>query len=56
VVCTWYATWYLRAGNLRNHPLAADGSDRDTVVFSISGFEWMAGRNNLRVWLQRDPA
>lgn len=110
MVCTWYATWYLRApvkqyqrtavnteakllllthaferldaiavefrtryvntaarsailqlgtrqdGNLRNHPLAADGSYRDTVVLSISGSEWMAVRNDLRVWLQRDPA
>lgn len=48
--------WYLRAGNLRNHPLAADGSNRDTVVLSISEPEWPAVRNNLRVWLQRDPA
>jgi RimJ/RimL family protein N-acetyltransferase len=37
-------------GVLRNHQLMADGSYRDTVVFSIVESEWPAVRRNLE-WL-----
>jgi RimJ/RimL family protein N-acetyltransferase len=35
-------------GVLRSHQLSADGSRRDTVVYSILDVEWPAVRNNLR--------
>lgn len=35
-------------GVLRSHQLLADGSRRDTVVYSILDIEWPAVRNNLR--------
>ncbi|KRD09693.1 GCN5 family acetyltransferase [Mycobacterium sp. Root265] len=35
-------------GILRSHQLLADGSRRDTVVYSILDIEWPAVRNNLR--------
>ncbi|WP_337691014.1 GNAT family protein [Mycetohabitans sp. B46] len=64
--CTRYMSTAARAailrlgakqdGLLRNYPIVADGSYRDTVVLSILESEWPAVRNNLCVWLQRDPA
>jgi RimJ/RimL family protein N-acetyltransferase len=41
-------------GVLRSHQLSADGSRRDTVVYSILDIEWPAVRNNLRFRLARD--
>jgi N-acetyltransferase len=35
-------------GILRSHQVLADGSRRDTVVYSILDIEWRAVRNNLR--------
>lgn len=35
-------------GVLRSHQLLADGSRRDTVVYSILDIEWPAVRNNLQ--------
>jgi RimJ/RimL family protein N-acetyltransferase len=35
-------------GVLRSHQIAADGSRRDTVVYSILDVEWPAARNNLQ--------
>ncbi|OBC10731.1 GCN5 family acetyltransferase [Mycobacterium sp. 852013-50091_SCH5140682] len=35
-------------GVLRSHQIAADGSRRDTVVYSILDTEWPAARNNLK--------
>ena len=40
-------------GVLRNHQLMADGSRRDTVVFSIIDGEWPAVRQHLRFLLDR---
>ena len=40
-------------GILRNHQQLADGSFRDTVVFSIIPSEWPAVRNNLLHMLSR---
>ncbi|MGU3500687.1 GNAT family N-acetyltransferase [Mycobacterium sp. C31M] len=40
-------------GVLRSHQLLADGSRRDTVVYSILDIEWPAVRNNLRFRLDR---
>lgn len=40
-------------GILRSHQLLADGSRRDTVVYSILDVEWPAVRNNLRFRLDR---
>jgi RimJ/RimL family protein N-acetyltransferase len=40
-------------GVLRNHRRQADGSLRDTVVFSITDAEWPAVRNGLRARLAR---
>ncbi|OBI83297.1 GNAT family N-acetyltransferase [Mycobacterium sp. E740] len=40
-------------GILRSHQLLADGSRRDTVVYSILDVEWPAVRNNLRYRLDR---
>ena len=40
-------------GVLRNHQLMADGSRRDTVVFSILDSEWPAVRAHLRFLLDR---
>ncbi|MCX2934834.1 GNAT family protein [Mycobacterium sp. CVI_P3] len=40
-------------GVLRSHQLLADGSRRDTVVYSILDIEWPAVRNNLRFRLGR---
>jgi len=40
-------------GVLRNHRRHADGSLRDTVVFSIIGNEWAGVRSNLRHRLQQ---
>ena len=40
-------------GVLRNHMLMADGTRRDTVVFSILDSEWPAVKNNLQYQLQR---
>lgn len=40
-------------GILRSHQLMADGSRRDTVVYSILDVEWPAVRNNLRYRLDR---
>jgi len=44
-------------GILRNHQLLADGSRRDTVVFSILDSEWPAVRRHLNFQLEkpRDP-
>ena len=36
-------------GVLRSHQVLADGSRRDTAVYSILDIEWPAVRNNLRV-------
>jgi RimJ/RimL family protein N-acetyltransferase len=40
-------------GILRSHQVLADGSRRDTVVYSILDIEWPAVRNNLRYRLDR---
>ena len=40
-------------GVLRNHMLMADGTRRDTVVFSILDSEWLAVKRNLQYQLQR---
>ncbi len=40
-------------GILRSHQLLADGSRRDTVVYSILDVEWPSVRNNLRFRLDR---
>jgi RimJ/RimL family protein N-acetyltransferase len=40
-------------GVLRSHQLLADGSRRDTVVYSILDIEWPAVRNNLTFRLSR---
>jgi N-acetyltransferase len=40
-------------GVLRSNQLLADGSRRDTVVYSILDIEWPAVRNNLRFRLDR---
>lgn len=40
-------------GVLRNHMLMADGTRRDTVVFSILDSEWLAVKKNLEYQLQR---
>jgi RimJ/RimL family protein N-acetyltransferase len=40
-------------GVLRNHQLLADGSRRDTVVFSIVDGEWLAVKRHLRFLLER---
>ncbi|BBZ31834.1 GNAT family N-acetyltransferase [Mycolicibacterium confluentis] len=40
-------------GILRSHQLLADGSRRDTVVYSILDIEWPAARNNLQFRLDR---
>jgi RimJ/RimL family protein N-acetyltransferase len=40
-------------GVLRSQQLSADGSRRDTVVYSILDIEWPAVRNNLRFRLAR---
>ncbi len=40
-------------GVLRNHQLSADGSKRDTVVFSIIDGEWPAVKKHLRYQLDR---
>ena len=41
-------------GVLRNHQVLADGSKRDTVVFSIIDGEWPAVKRNLQ-WLLERP-
>jgi N-acetyltransferase len=41
-------------GVLRSHQVLADGSRRDTVVYSILDIEWPAVRNNLRYRLERN--
>ncbi|WP_319430374.1 GNAT family protein [Mycobacterium sp. RTGN5] len=40
-------------GVLRSHQVLADGSRRDTVVYSILDIEWPAVRNNLNYRLHR---
>lgn len=40
-------------GVLRSHQLLADGSRRDTVIYSILDVEWPAVRNNLTFQLNR---
>lgn len=40
-------------GVLRSHQLLADGSRRDTVVYSILDIEWPAVRSNLKFRLDR---
>ncbi len=40
-------------GVLRSHQLLADGSRRDTVVYSILDIEWPAVRANLEFRLSR---
>lgn len=40
-------------GVLRSHQLLADGSRRDTVVYSMLDIEWPAVRNNLRARADR---
>jgi RimJ/RimL family protein N-acetyltransferase len=42
-------------GVLRNHQVAADGSLRDTVVFSIIASEWPAVKSHLTFLLERRP-
>lgn len=42
-----------RDGVLRSHQIRADGSRRDTVVYSILDVEWPSVRNNLRFRLDR---
>jgi RimJ/RimL family protein N-acetyltransferase len=41
-------------GVLRSHQILADGSRRDTVVYSILDIEWPSVRNNLRFRLDRN--
>jgi RimJ/RimL family protein N-acetyltransferase len=41
-------------GVLRSHQVLADGSRRDTVVYSILDIEWPAVRNNLQYRLDRN--
>jgi N-acetyltransferase len=41
-------------GILRSHQVLADGSRRDTVVYSILDIEWPAVRSNLRFRLDRN--
>jgi len=41
-------------GILRNHQIMADGTLRDTVVFSVIDGEWPAVKRNLRFLLGRD--
>jgi RimJ/RimL family protein N-acetyltransferase len=41
-------------GVLRSHQVLADGSRRDTVVYSILDIEWPSVRNNLLYRLNRD--
>lgn len=41
-------------GILRSHQVLADGSRRDTVVYSILDIEWPSVRNNLRFRLERN--
>jgi N-acetyltransferase len=43
-------------GILRNHQRLADGSLRDTVVYSIIASEWPSVRNHLRWQLEKDRA
>jgi RimJ/RimL family protein N-acetyltransferase len=43
-------------GVLRNHALHADGSRRDTVVFSIIDGEWPAVKQHLNYQLARPRA
>jgi len=43
-------------GVLRSHQLLADGSRRDTVVYSILDSEWPSVRNNLTFRLRRVPS
>ena len=43
-------------GVLRNHQLLADGSRRDTVVFSILDSEWAAVKSHLRFLLDTPRA
>ncbi|OBF29722.1 GCN5 family acetyltransferase [Mycobacterium sp. ACS4331] len=43
-------------GILRSHQLLADGSRRDTVVYSILDIEWPAVRTNLQFRLDRHDA
>ncbi|HEY1438991.1 MAG TPA: GNAT family protein [Casimicrobiaceae bacterium] len=40
-------------GVLRSHQVSADGSKRDTVVFSIIDGEWLAVKRHLRYQLER---
>ncbi|MGV0745187.1 GNAT family N-acetyltransferase [Mycolicibacterium sp. XJ870] len=40
-------------GVLRSHQIAADGTRRDTVVYSILDIEWAAARSNLKFRLDR---
>ena len=40
-------------GVLRSHQIAADGSRRDTVVYSILDIEWPAVRANLSYRMAR---
>jgi RimJ/RimL family protein N-acetyltransferase len=41
-------------GILRNHQIMADGTRRDTVVFSVIDSEWPAVKRNLRFLLDRE--
>lgn len=43
-------------GVLRNHQLMADGSRRDTVVFSILDSEWLGVKRHLRFMLEHPRA
>jgi hypothetical protein len=43
-------------GILRSHQLYADGSLRDTVVFSIVAAEWPAVRQHLQFKLAQGPS
>lgn len=43
-------------GILRSHQRAADGSLRDTAVYSITAAEWPAVRNHLDAQLARNPS
>jgi RimJ/RimL family protein N-acetyltransferase len=45
-----------RDGILRSHQVLADGSRRDTVVYSILDIEWPAVRTNLNFRLDRHDA
>ena len=40
-------------GVLRNHMIMADGSLRDSAVYSVTAHEWPAVRNNLEFRLTR---